>query len=717
MDRPCTPRRAAALCLGLNLFMPLALAGCHAGEDAPPDGHGGWLKASTTTLFQGVDGGGHAFIGGTAFVSPGYVAVRQSGVCGLLCTYDDAYPGVDVAWTNHTLGTAGPAGSSYGTATGWQHAWSASVPLAMGLNTIVVSARDPAGTSASVTLTVTYVDVTAPTVKVMSPAAGATGIAGGTSIAATFSEEMEPGSISTATFLLREAGGDLVSGSVGFAGRVATFTPTARLRGLTTYEVDLTSGMKDLVGNALETTRSWTFTTGVVPDTTPPVVSSTTPLDGGCALVEASLGATFSEPVLGSSVNPSTFLVRDALDLPVAGTVGLDAAGRAVFTPGSRLASATHHTAMLTTGITDLAGNPLASSHSWAFTTPLAGTGAWTAMDTTLAPSQRSLHTAVWTGTELIVWGGQSLETGALGDGARYDPVAASWRPVSSVGAPSARTGHVAVWTGRRMIVWGGVGPVQGPGGSYDPATDTWTAISSIGSPFPRHVASAVWTGTEMIVWGGADSSGGPQGDGGRYDPVADAWSPVSSTGAPAARYWHAAVWTGSAMLIWGGSPEVGGIYRPATDSWTVLPTLGAPAVRLRPVAAWTGREMLVWGGEGGIPLDSGGRFDPATETWRPISSACAPAARSWHSGAWTGTELIVWGGSGGSGALLQTGGRYDPARDTWLPTPVAGAPHPRYDASATWCGTELIVWGGRHNPIPGSSPDHGTGASYRPQP
>ena len=81
----------------------------------------------------------------------------------------------------------------------------------------------------------------------------------------------------------------------------------------------------------------------------------------------------------------------------------------------------------------------------------------WTAMTTAGAPSPRSLPTAVWTGSEMIVWGGAGPPTGALNSGGRYSPASDTWRPTSQgSGVPDRRTRHTAVWTGNEMIVWGG---------------------------------------------------------------------------------------------------------------------------------------------------------------------------------------------------------------------------------------------------------------------
>src|SRR5262249_42761307 len=81
-------------------------------------------------------------------------------------------------------------------------------------------------------------------------------------------------------------------------------------------------------------------------------------------------------------------------------------------------------------------------------------TWAQTALD---VPDMRSRHTAVWTGTEMIVWGGrQTGDSPFLDSGGRYNPATDTWVPTSrGVGVPVARVGHTATWTGSEMIVWG----------------------------------------------------------------------------------------------------------------------------------------------------------------------------------------------------------------------------------------------------------------------
>src|SRR5207237_741700 len=116
-------------------------------------------------------------------------------------------------------------------------------------------------------------------------------------------------------------------------------------------------------------------------------------------------------------------------------------------------------------------------------------------------PDGRELHTAVWTGSEMIVWGGVSSSS-YLNSGGRYDPATDSWTATSTNGAPDARFLHTAIWTGTKMVIWGGYNgyaPEVNTGGQYDPTTDTWTSTSIMSAPDGRYYHTAVWTGSEMI--------------------------------------------------------------------------------------------------------------------------------------------------------------------------------------------------------------------------
>ncbi len=326
-------------------------------------------------------------------------------------------------------------------------------------------------------------------------------------------------------------------------------------------------------------------------------------------------------------------------------------------------------------------------------------------------PDARVGHTEVWTGSELIVWGGI---LGSLNTGGRYDPAIDSWHPITINNEPSQRVNHTAVWTGTQMVVWGGWGGgtsdnVFNTGGLYDPSTDTWSA-TSVGANVPssRTNHRVVWTGSQMIVWGGCPDFGcfSPLNTGGRYDPIADSWQPVTTQGAPESRSLHTAVWTGNEMIIWGGinfstSLNTGGRYDPASDSWIATSTTNAPDGRSLHSATWDGTEMIVWGGCGVsgcfTPLNTGGRYNPVSDSWLATSVANAPQGRRGHSSIWDGTEIIIWGGciDHDCSQHVFTGGKYNPVADSWIATNTVGAPSGRSFHSGVWTGTEMIVWGG----------------------
>jgi len=300
-------------------------------------------------------------------------------------------------------------------------------------------------------------------------------------------------------------------------------------------------------------------------------------------------------------------------------------------------------------------------------------TDSWTLVSTVNAPDDRISPTAIWTGTEMIVWGGLKFYPIAyLNSGGRYNPSADSWVATTISGAPDERSAHTGVWTGNEMIVWGGHNDRSNAlttGGRYNPNTDSWTDTSTTNAPSARSHHTAVWTDSEMIVWGGTDLFNAFN-TGGRYNPNTDTWLATTVTNAPARREDHAAVWSGTEMIVWSGTSSEGllnsgGRYDPFTDSWVATSTINVPAARVlvHNTAIWTGREMIIWGGfDGTNYFNTGGRYNPTIDSWVATTTTDGPAGRLLFTAVWTGSEMIVWGGVfvDTSGAhFLNTGGRY----------------------------------------------------------
>lgn len=301
------------------------------------------------------------------------------------------------------------------------------------------------------------------------------------------------------------------------------------------------------------------------------------------------------------------------------------------------------------------------------------------------APLARTGHAAVWTGSEMLVWGGSSGfdQATVRNDGGRFNPQTGTWSAIPTAGAPSARSSPFAVWTGTEMIIWGGLDANSQDaigGARFNPQTGEWRAMSEENAPTARAFAASVWTGSEFIVWGGQTASFEILSGGGRYDPATDVWRTMTAVGEPTKRTANSAIWTGTGMLVWGGfnfedrNRNDGAIYNPASDTWTPVSTNGAPRERAGHAAIWTGGEMVIWGGQTEqseqLLLIDGARFNPTAGAWSPIQTAGAPTGRVEPRALWTGEEMIICGGwpgiEGGSVRGNGWGGRYRPASNTW---------------------------------------------------
>src|SRR5439155_14882106 len=124
-----------------------------------------------------------------------------------------------------------------------------------------------------------------------------------------------------------------------------------------------------------------------------------------------------------------------------------------------------------------------------------------------------------------------------LNTGGKYNPSTDSWTATSTTSAPDARENHTAVWTGSQMIIWGGFNGTIGDfntGGRYNPDADNWTATSTTGAPVARASHTAVWSGSQMIVWGGLGSGNILLNTGGRYCVVTPSPTPTpTATSSP----------------------------------------------------------------------------------------------------------------------------------------------------------------------------------------
>ena len=248
--------------------------------------------------------------------------------------------------------------------------------------------------------------------------------------------------------------------------------------------------------------------------------------------------------------------------------------------------------------------------------------GRWSTMPP--APiTARGDAAVVWTGRELIVWGGSAGSHGAhlYGDGAAYDPSTNSWRVLPPAPLPPTADAS-AVWAGSEMVVFGGYDDeslgafhVTNAAAAYNPLTNSWRTLPP--APLsPRARAIALWTGKKVIVLGGQPAvitaTLQSYGDGAAFDPSNDTWqhlrAPVPPHGHRLA--WETAVQAGNKLLAfssWTESRSLGHgtqavsfgadlfAYGLTTRRWSLVPAR-PDALQDPEEALWTGHLLVVRG-------------------------------------------------------------------------------------------------------------------------
>ena len=193
-------------------------------------------------------------------------------------------------------------------------------------------------------------------------------------IEVSFNQAMDGTTINITTFLVKGPGVTPVLGTVTYdaTNHIAIFAPTALLPASTTITGTITTGVKSASGAFLAADFVWTFKTSAALDTTKPTVISTNPANLAVSVGtnQKKITATFSQPMDSTTITGTTFTATGPGLTPVAGAVTYSMIGvTATFTPASPLAASVLFTATITTGANDLAGNPLAATFTWTFTT------------------------------------------------------------------------------------------------------------------------------------------------------------------------------------------------------------------------------------------------------------------------------------------------------------------------------------------------------------
>src|ERR1035437_4515345 len=213
----------------------------------------------------------------------------------------------------------------------------------------------------------TVTDKTPPTVTLTDPTNTSTGITLNKAINITFSEAMDPLTITSSTITLMQ-GTTPVAATVSYTGTIATLTLTSNLSPNKVYNGTVTTGAKDADGNALAGNYTFNFTTGAAPDVTPPVVSASDPANSSTTVALSKIvTVTFNEAMDPLTITGSTFTLKQGTTA-VTGTVNYTGT-QAIFVSSGNLLPSTVYTGTITTGVKDVAGNAMVSNYTFSSTT------------------------------------------------------------------------------------------------------------------------------------------------------------------------------------------------------------------------------------------------------------------------------------------------------------------------------------------------------------
>lgn len=595
----------------------------------------------------------------------------------------------------------------------------------------------------------TAADTTPPTVTAVAPLNGATGVAADAAVTVTFSEPMNPATLTTGAVTM--TGGTLTGVSYSAALRQLTLQTLPFPSGAT-VSITLSTAMQDANGNGLAAPYSWSFT--VFADTTAPTVVATTPIAQGRLVgPQQPVRVRFSEPMNPATLTAATFTLSPA----VAGAVSYDSATTsAVFTPTTALPLGTELTATVTTGATDTAGNALAAPLSFSFTVAGAPMQVSDTLEAERLYPQVAFNAAgdglamwnVWNGRHLqVLWSTYSASSGTWSaDQLLYDytqfsaPQATVRAIVASGSAFAAQLSSGSAFVTR--VLEAGSWSAAGPDGSLAPIAGGFLVVSCTSTTATSSVYSGgAWSAAATIDVGvagcAAASSAGAAGaitlhNSGTRTVNFRSWS-GSAWSAPSVLF-TAAEGTLSGAAMRGNATGYAASWQHFTTAATLTPytqyarvsagtTFGAEAVvrqgtgvlTVRAFEASNGSYAMVLGENTGslyaCALDAGtwtsvalGASSASTQvalatdgtTFAALVGASpGPVAAVWSASAWTTTTLTAVGTS--DVALASTGSAYVAL---YLTSPLALAS--RVWSGGSWAAaTTLETFGGNgHAPV-----------------
>ena len=332
---------------------------------------------------------------------------------------------------------------------------------------------------------------------------------------------------------------------------------------------------------------------------------------------------------------------------------------------------------------------------------------------------------AVWTGREMVVWGGVARGSGtpsAASDGAAYNPTTRQWRAIAS--PPSGvlgDAGNAAVWTGARAVFWAG-NSSDGPavGATYDPASDTWQRLPK-GPLGAREGYASAWTGHELLLLGGTSGDQFARPVAAAVNPSTGAWRQLHAFDALAGLRLGRAVVVGGRVYASGTVSDCAQLgsacrhehaifleYDPSADAVHQLDLSHAPSLPIATVGSTASDVVFDATSRGAERIV---RYDVPNGTWtKGPAVSCVPVTPFYSQSAWLeGADAYVVGCGATRLAV------YRVSTNRWTTIDAGASPlNSRAGSAIVWTGNQLIAWSGTvalpENPTPADGSAIGLG-------
>jgi N-acetylneuraminic acid mutarotase len=340
-------------------------------------------------------------------------------------------------------------------------------------------------------------------------------------------------------------------------------------------------------------------------------------------------------------------------------------------------------------------------------------TDTWTLLPNAFNFGPRRKPTMVWTGTELIIWGGlHPLSSPYFNDGRKYTPATDTWVVMGNPNSPSPRIEYFSHWTGTELIVWGGhdaAGNHLNTGAKYNPGTNTWTTINTTGAPGAFADPTIVYGNNTMFVWGGVIGNTLYQTNMYRYNVTANTWSNSVPGNNPLTRFNASGVYSSGSIYVWGGNYYIfsgGWIQQPRTDGFVFNTTTGNWGPNVGMVSNRSGQvlirrntELYAWAGTTATftPQNDGSYVTIPTGIISPMGTAPVSPRYQYYADTMPGNKILYWGGSTPSNVKFNDGVFYNTLTNTWSPLlATEGGPGVFYNGAYATINGKFLIWGGK---------------------